>query len=97
MIFEPETEIVLETVTLPISAALPEILQFDSPSFPRCYLKYGHHLIPDPYFLSIYYNFIVFFVKSSSLNTTNLSFAVPTHDMSQFLLFLCTERIASIT
>jgi len=65
MIVEPETEIVLETVTLPISAALPEILQFDSPSFPRCYLKHGRHLIPDPYFLTISYNFIIFFVKNS--------------------------------
>jgi len=62
---EPEIEIVLETVTLPISALLPEILQHDSPSFPRSYLKYGHRLIPDPYFLNISYNFIILFDKKA--------------------------------
>jgi hypothetical protein len=97
MIAEPETEIVLETAILPISSLLPEILQLDSPSFPRCYLKYVHHLIPDPYFLTISYTFIILFDKKSLLNTTNLSFAVRTHDVSQFLLFLCTDRSASFT
>jgi hypothetical protein len=84
---ESETEIVLEIVALPISALVPEILQQDSPSFPRRYLKYGHRLIPDPYFLNISYNFIILFDKKASLNTINLSFTVSTHDVSQFLLF----------
>jgi len=94
MTVDSETETVLEIVTLPISPLLPEILQFDSPSFPQCCLRYGHHLIPDPYFLTISFNFSILFVKKSSLNNINLSFAVPTHNVSQFLLFLCTNRSA---